>query len=162
MPTSPGPGSVEDDARGLLVCRAGARLCGLPVGEVIETMRALPVQPLAGAPPFVAGVAVVRGAATPVIDAARLLFSERDAPAPAPRLVTVRAGARVVALMVGAVLGIRKPDAGAVGELPPLLAELRGEAVAALGALDQDLLLVLRGARLVPDVVWAALPGPGG
>jgi purine-binding chemotaxis protein CheW len=155
MSTSPGVGTTEDDARGFLICRVGARLCGLPVGQVVETMRALPVHPLAGAPAFVAGVAVVRGAAMPVVDAAHLLFSAPSAATPEARFVTVAAGGRVAALQVDAVLGLRRLAKGAVAELPPLLGH-RGEAVAALGALDEDLLLVLRGARLVPDEVWAA------
>jgi purine-binding chemotaxis protein CheW len=155
MSTSPGAGTTEDDARGFLVCRVGARLCGLPLGQVVETMRALPVHPLAGAPAFVAGVAVVRGAAMPVVDAARLLFSAPSAATPDARFVTVAAGGRVVALQVDAVLGLRQLSKGAVAELPPLFGQ-RGDAVAALGALDEELLLVLRGARLVPDEVWAA------
>jgi hypothetical protein len=32
------------------VCRVARRLCALPVGAVIETLRRLPLEPIAGAP----------------------------------------------------------------------------------------------------------------
>ena len=44
-----------------LVCRVAARLCALPVRAVIEIMRPLALEPIAGAPAFVAGLAIIRG-----------------------------------------------------------------------------------------------------
>lgn len=41
-------------------------------------MRPLPVAAVAGAPDFVAGVAIIRGDAVPVVDAARLLTGEGE------------------------------------------------------------------------------------
>jgi len=45
--------------------------------------------------------------------------------------------------------------------LPPLLAHAAEDAVAAVGALDGALLLVLRAGRLVPPEAWSALATPG-
>jgi purine-binding chemotaxis protein CheW len=39
-----------------LVCRVATRICALPVGVVIETLRPLPLEPIAGAPAFVTGL----------------------------------------------------------------------------------------------------------
>ena len=85
-----------------LVSRVATRLCALPVGAVIETMRRLPVEPIAGAPAFIAGLAIVRG----------------------------------------------EPGA------------LAGDVVAAVGALDARLLIVLETARLVPPAVFELLERP--
>ena len=138
----------------VLVCRVQARLFALPLGQVVETMRPLPVDPVAGAPHFMSGLAVIRGAPVPVVDAARLLGAVDGE---ADRFVTVLAGSRCVALAVGSVLGVRALPAGSLRELPPLLQEAGAEAVAAIGLLDAELLLVLQGTRLLPEDVWGAL-----
>jgi hypothetical protein len=48
-------------------------------------------------------------------------------------------------------------DVETVGVVPPLLAPVASEAIAALGSLDTDLLAVLRTAQIVPDEVWGLL-----
>jgi purine-binding chemotaxis protein CheW len=136
-----------------LVCRMATCLCALPLDHVVETLRPLPIEMLAGAPPFVLGVSVVRGEPLPVVDLAQLLDGVA---APIARLVTLATGRGRVALAVGDVLGLRTLGAEQRRELPDLLRE-GCAGVAALGALDSELLLVLRGARLVPDSVWSAV-----
>lgn len=144
----------RDGQRLALLCRVGSRLCALPLAEVAETMRPMPVAPLAGAPGFVLGVAIIRGAAVPVVDTAALLG---DGDAQATRLVTLRVDGRQVALMVDEVLGVRAMAHESLRDLPPLLRGAPVEAVSAIGALDSELLLVLESARMVPEDVWSAL-----
>lgn len=138
-----------------LLCRVGTRVCALPLTHVYETMRPLPTSALAGTPAFVRGVAVIRGAPVPVVDAARLLGAT-DA-APARRFVTVRSGDRTVALAVDSVEGVSSLEAAELGELPPLLRDADAATVSAIGTLDAELLLVLESARVVPDSVWDKL-----
>jgi purine-binding chemotaxis protein CheW len=134
----------------VLLARARGRMCALPLACVVETMRPLPVTPLAGAPAFVRGLAVIRGEAVPVVDLAALLFG--PAVEEPTRFVTLRVGDRRVALATGEVVGVRAlPTAGA--PLPPLL-DGSTAALAALGRLDGALLLVLEGARLLEDAPW--------
>ena len=142
----------------LLICRVQGRLCGLPLEHVLETMRPLPTEGIAGAANFVRGLAVIRGAPVPVIDTARLL-GVTDAHA--DRFITVNAGERVVALAVDSVLGVRAVPALSLRELPPLLLDAAAQAVAAIGLLDAELLLVLRSACLLPDEAWGAGIAPG-
>lgn len=73
------------------------------------------------------------------------------------RFVTVRAGDRRVAVAFDSVLGVRPIPAGSLHELPLLLRDARAELISAIGALDGELLLVLRSARLVPEDVWNGL-----
>jgi purine-binding chemotaxis protein CheW len=137
----------------MLITTVGALRCVLPLSCVVETMRPLPIRPIAGAPAFVAGAAVIRGGAVPVVDVATLLGAPPSAPA---RLVVVRAGDHHVALAVDAVEGIHDgPDAFL--SLPPLLSRAGASAVTALGTLDRHLLVVLEAAQIVPDALWATL-----
>lgn len=131
----------------VLVCRVGVRRCAIPLEAVIETMRPLPIDPLVGAAEAVIGVAIIRGDATAVVDLAGL-FGQRS---PEPRrFVTVRTGARVVALAVDAVVGVSRVDRQSLRALPPLLGDARTSAIEAIGAADSELLVVLRSARVAP------------
>ncbi|HEY0713036.1 MAG TPA: chemotaxis protein CheW [Polyangia bacterium] len=141
----------------VVVCRVGRRLCGLPVSDVVETMRPLPVQPVAGAPKFVSGVSIIRGNPVPVVDAAALLADDTST-APT-RFVTLAVKGRQVALAVDEVTGVRALTSFA--ELPPLLNDAGKEAITAMGRLDADLLTLLQGTRLVPDAVWSVIEAKG-
>jgi hypothetical protein len=60
--------SVNDLNDGLwLISRVQSRLCALALESVLETMRPLPIEPLAGVPEFVRGLPVIRGTPLPVI-----------------------------------------------------------------------------------------------
>jgi purine-binding chemotaxis protein CheW len=131
-----------------LVCRTGSRLCAVPLASVIETMRALPIEPLTGGRHAVAGLSMIRGAPVPVVNVAALFGDEHSA---AARLVTLSVAGRRVALAVGDLVGIRSFAAAEAGPLPPLLRDASTEAIAAIGALDGEFVLVLQAARLVPD-----------
>lgn len=145
-------------AHRVLAVRAGARMLALPIESVVETMRPMPVEPLAGAPSFVRGLAVIRGAALPVVDVAELLGAAGGTPG---RFVTVRAGARQIALAVEAVLGLSALEPAALARLPPLLEGAAGGAFDAIGLLDAQLALVLRAARVLPDDVWRLVDARG-
>jgi purine-binding chemotaxis protein CheW len=143
-----------------LICRVHGRLCALPLRNVIETMRPLPMELVAGAPHFVRGLAVIRGEPVPVVDAARLL-GEGDAPAMPERWITLAVGSRRVALAVDGVLGTRRLPTDARHALPPLLRDVSRDLVSELGLLDESLLLVLQGGHLLSDDVWASLDSLG-
>ncbi|MEI9986942.1 MAG: chemotaxis protein CheW [Aliidongia sp.] len=92
-----GIGAPDRRAASWLVCRAGGRLCALPLDGVREAMRPLPIDTMAHAPAFVLGLSIIRGTPVPVVDAG-LLAGER--PVVPGRYVTVEVGG---------------PDAGAGG-----------------------------------------------
>lgn len=139
---------AETVAAAWLLCRAGRRLCALPLDHVVETMRPLPIERITGAPQLVLGLSVVRGSPIPVLDIGAL-FGE---PATDPRrIVTVSTGGRLVALAVEQVIGVRSIQPDALDDLPPLLKDAAGEVVSAIGRLDSDLLLFLSATRLLPE-----------
>lgn len=134
----------------LLVFRTGATLGALPVEHVVETMRPLALTPIASAPVYVAGAAVVRGEAVPVVDLARLLTGSA---APVERWISLRSGARPAILAVGEVLGVRRAGAA---HAPALVGGVATSVLDALGVLDRELLVVLAAARLVTEDAWKA------
>jgi purine-binding chemotaxis protein CheW len=130
----------------IVVC--GALACALPVRDVIETMRPLPVEPLRSAPDFVLGVTMVRGAPVPVVHLGRLL---RGDDTPPQRFISLRVAERCVVLAVDACLGVRPLQPQVFQELPPLLSAAAD--VKAVTQLDAQLCLVLDAARLLPEAV---------
>jgi purine-binding chemotaxis protein CheW len=143
-----------------LLCRQHALRIAVPLAHVIETMRPLDIDAIGGAPSFVLGVSIVRGAPTPIVDAARLLgLDESIAPT---RWIALRAGARRIALAVGAVEGVRAlDDDRAAAPVPPLLSRARADVIDAISSLDAALLVVLRASGVLTDDDAAALRARG-
>ncbi|SEM20965.1 purine-binding chemotaxis protein CheW [Stigmatella aurantiaca] len=138
-----------------LIVRARGWICALPIAEVVETMRPLPVTPVAEAPPFVRGVAIVRGRPSPVVHLATLLGGTRAGTS--QRFVSLRVGERQLVLEVEEVLGLRRLGARELGSLPPLLAVAVGGNLEVLGTLDGQLLAALNTSRLLTEAVWGRL-----
>jgi purine-binding chemotaxis protein CheW len=126
----------------------GTRLCALPLEQVNETMRPMPLEPWPGAPAGVVGVSIIRGAPVPVVDASALLGGRSTRPG---RFVTLRVDGRVVALAVDAVLGVRAIARESMSDLPPLLRDAHRDGVSSIGALDAQLVVILEAARILPD-----------
>ena len=148
----------QAQAAAWLICRAGPQLCALPTEHVIEVMRELPIKPVAGAPIYVRGMSVIRGAPVVVIDAGLLIGQHTTEIA---RLVTIQVGTRTFALAVQSVLAISTLASDEAGQLPPLLRDTANETVEAIGVLDAELLFFLRTARIVSEEVLAALTAAG-
>lgn len=148
----------EGDVVPALLFRVRTRLCALPLAHVVETMRPLPIEPLSGAPVAVKGLALIRGSPLPVVALAALLDGGEEH---SNRFVTVKTGEYQIALAVDAVLGVYRIAAASLRDLPPLLRDADHHAVAAIGTVDAELLLMLNAARLVPDGLWAALNNAG-
>jgi purine-binding chemotaxis protein CheW len=141
-----------------LLCRAGDHLCALPLAQVHEIMRPLPIEAVAGAPPYVKGICLVRGEPVPVVHVG-LLTGGRDTSF--DRLIRVKVAGRVVAFAVDAVLGVHPVSTENLEDMPPLLRHAAADTVAAIGTLDRDLLYVLDNARIVPEGVFAMLDTAG-
>jgi purine-binding chemotaxis protein CheW len=144
----------SERSHGLIVA-VGSRACAIPLAHVVETMRPLRLEPIAGMPSFVLGLSVIRGAPTPVVDLAAVLGGSH-AIAPT-RFVVLRLGERVVALAVDRVIGVRELDAMRLQEMPPLLRSASADVIEAIGMLDAQLLVALRATRILADETWNVL-----
>jgi purine-binding chemotaxis protein CheW len=155
----PGAANLDDAVQPTwLLCRAGTMLCALPIEQVIEIMRVLPLEPIAGAPDYVRGLSIIRGAPVPVVDVGLIVGGEVTR---SSRLVAVRVATRTVALAVDTVLGISQIAADVLDAMPPLLQEAAADTIAAIGARDADFIVVLRSGRLIPEDVFALLDAEG-
>jgi len=140
-----------------------ARHCAFIAADVAEVMRPLPIEPVPGVAPFVLGLSIIRGAPTPVLDAAAMLGEPRQEAAlrharGQARFVVMRVGERRVALDVDSVVGVRALAGDMLHALPPLLRQASETVVAALGTHDSQLLTVLAGgAYLLPPAVLETL-----
>src|ERR1700761_7125790 len=126
----------------------------LPLTDVRETLRPLPVAPIEAAPAFVMGMSVIRGQASVVIDGSRLLSRDGGAnfaPSAASRFIALRIPERPVALAVDATLGIREFNPAALEALPPLVGAAEHGPIEQLARLDGQLWMLLGAARLVDD-----------
>ncbi|MGC4061033.1 MAG: chemotaxis protein CheW [Aquabacterium sp.] len=131
----------------LLVCRTQARACALPIEHVGEIMRPLPVERLPGVPPYILGLALIRGVATPVVDLAGLLGQVESHIA---RFVTIKVAGRPLALAVAQVHGIVVVAHETLAALPSLMRDVGADLIESISVRDAALLLVLDGARLLP------------
>jgi purine-binding chemotaxis protein CheW len=142
----------------VLVVTGGGRSWALPLLGLRETMRALPLEPLQGAPEWLLGLSVIRGAAVPVIDLCALLGGTTGL---SRRYVTLRSGERDVALAVTEVRGVLELESEELAALPTLVESSSSGAIEAVGLTDAGLLPVLNTTRLVPSELWDRLRASG-
>lgn len=150
----PGQGS-----RCYLMVRAREWMCALPLEEVEETMRPLPISPVSSAPPFVRGVCLVRGSSAPVVNLGMLLGGERTPPG--QRFVSVRVPEGRLALEVDEVRGVRWLDDSSLEAVPSLLRATAGGQLRHMGSVDGSLLAVLGSAQLLSAELWGHFEQPG-
>jgi purine-binding chemotaxis protein CheW len=141
-----------------LVCRVRSRLCALPATQISEIMRPLPIGRLPGAPPFLLGVAVIRGAPAPVVDLAQLLDERRSKPS---YFVATGQGSRRVALTIDDVIGVRPMPHGPSNGFPSVLESAAAGFVSSVRILGQEALVVLSSGKIVPETAWDLVESPG-
>ena len=140
----------------VVLVRSGKLFCALPLESVMETLRCPPITAIAGAPGWVQGVAVIRGATVVVVDLG-IMLGVSSAEVKQARVITLRVGARVIALAVESITGVREFDRAMLSEVPPLLLQAHPEVLTAIGLLDCELMLVLDGSRIITEEELARL-----
>jgi purine-binding chemotaxis protein CheW len=139
--------SATDELISVLLVRTQSWYCALPVAEVTETCRPLQTQSVDGVPPYVRGVAVIRGESTPVLHLGALLAGGNGEPG--RRYVTVKLRGRPVALEVDEVIGVRHLSRAQIASAKPLVSGVLTERIGELGVLDGQLLAWLDTGRLL-------------
>ncbi|SDS22974.1 chemotaxis protein CheW [Actinoplanes derwentensis] len=140
-----------------LLFRAGPLYCALPLDEVVETMRPLATRPLAGPPPYVRGLTIVRGTPSPVIDVTRLLTGITGQ---IERYVAVQAGRGMIVCATGPVIGVQEVQVEPPEGPAALLTGAAKALIAGVGTIGTEPLILLRSIQAVPDEVWEAAGSP--
>ncbi len=134
----------------VLVVKTGSWLCAIPLREVRETMRRLPIRSIEGALPFVRGLAQVRGALLPVIDVRALLGEPQEhSRTCAPFFVTVQFGEQCAVIEADSIIGAQYIHLEQLEALPSLLSETIGIFVEKLGSLDKKHLAFCSAVKLL-------------
>jgi purine-binding chemotaxis protein CheW len=141
----------DQERKRLLVVEAAGLTAAIPLESAREIMRPLPIAVVAGSPPFVLGLSVIRGASVPVVDLGALLGRPAGREE-LGRFATLVVEGRSVAVAVRAVSGIVDLDPETLSGLPPLLSHAANDVVDALALHDTGLLLVLKATRLVLEI----------
>lgn len=104
---------VATGRREILAFHVGEEVYGFDIGDVAEILLPRAVTPLPRTPPFVLGVASLRGAVLPVLDLAGRLGMDRGEPGRSSRILVVRDGEEAMGLWVDRVRGVvRFADGG--------------------------------------------------
>jgi purine-binding chemotaxis protein CheW len=130
-----------------LVFSVGSQRYALPLADVVEVMRALPLTIPTRLPDGVLGTSLIRGRPTPVVDASQLLS---NVPTRGTRWILMRVGARYVALAVDDIVGTHLVTRAKLSVAPPLLGG--GGLIEAIGLLDTEFVHVLSSIRLLRDL----------
>jgi purine-binding chemotaxis protein CheW len=136
-----------------LILVAGTLRCALPLAQVREVMRVLPINQIGGLPYGVLGASIVHGAAMPVVSLPSLL-NQPDAEL--TRFVVLRSSGRGCILAVTGIDSISMLDPDNWQELPKLLDRI--EYAGQLAALDAELTFNLDVARILNAADQAILP----
>lgn len=146
-----------------LVAVSGAHRCVLPLADVIEVMRPLPVDAVAQPRPFVRGLSMIRGVAVPVVDLLALLEPGQTTRR-FGRFVSLGldgvegASGRRFALGVEEVRGVIWLAEDRFVDLDPLLRDDdETDVVASVVRADAGLHRVLRAARMVSSEMWSVM-----
>ena len=110
-------------------------------------MRPLPIEAFPKAPAFVAGMAIIRGEPTVVVDMRGLLGEPAAA---SGRFVTVKIENRIVALAFDAVLGVHRLNRTHAIDLPPLLKSVADNTISQVTTRDTALLMFFESSRIFP------------
>jgi purine-binding chemotaxis protein CheW len=142
-----------------VVCFAlGQSRCALDILSVREVIHAGPPAPLPRAAPGVEGVIALRGALLPVVDLRKRLGVAAPPPGAAATYVIGELAGERVALIVDAVLDVRRWSADALAPPPPLA--LAGAASCVTGVFQDPaagaMVLLLDLARLLDPAELAA------
>ena len=144
-------------SRCFLVVRAQEWMCALPLEEVEETMRPLPVAPVSAVPGFVRGVSLVRGLPAPVVSLSVLLGGAPSQDGPGHRFISLRAAEGRLALEVDEVRGLRWLEEDSLEAVPPLLRATANGHLQNVSSFDGRLLAVLGSSHLLPEDLWKRL-----
>lgn len=136
----------------VLSLRSSTTICAIPIKDISEVMRPLPLNVIPDSPIFLLGISVIRGHSIPIVDFGTLVGLNKSKPP--EKYVVLKVESRKVALAVENVMGIKKLSRGFMDQLPPLFQNVHPDIITQIGILDEEFLIVIRASKLIPIEVW--------
>jgi purine-binding chemotaxis protein CheW len=112
-------GAPADPVVELCAFRVGEDEYALDLRRIREVLTPVPVRPVPRAPEVLEGVVDVRGEVIPVVDARRRFGLPAAPGGPRSRILLVKLGDRVLAVLVDAVLEVMRVPRSAIRAAPP-------------------------------------------
>lgn len=116
---------------------------GVPIAQVREINRLVPITAIPKAPPSVLGVINLRGNVTPVMSLRDRFGFPRSENSEATRIVVSEVGTETVGFVVDAVTEVLRLDEGMIEPAPESAAEVDAEFIKGIGKMDDRLIIVL-------------------
>ncbi|GAB4255464.1 chemotaxis protein CheW [Deferrisoma sp.] len=142
-----GPEARPADRLEFLEVESAGERYGFPVGAVAEILRPRTVTPVPRTPPWVLGIASLRGSMLPVVDLSARIGIEPGGEAPGERIVVLRDGDEAMGFRVDRVVGVVRFDPAEVRQMeddPFLTGMARDREGRTLGILSPEGLCAFR------------------
>jgi len=133
----------------LVVFKIGKEEFGVPIGEVKEIVRLIPVTPVPRAPDFVEGVVNLRGQILAIIDLAKKLKLTPSPRSDKNRIVVIEFEDNIIGMIVDEVLEVLRLASDNIDNTPELIStEIHEEYLKGIGKLGDRLLILIDLARV--------------
>lgn len=149
----------EEGRLQLVLFRVAETAMAVPVAQVEYVERLGALMPVPGAPPFLRGVASLRGQVVPIVDLAERLGLGHHPLGPRARVLVVREEGQVVGMAVDDVLRVLYVPEDTVHPPPPVVARVSARFLAGVAHLQGDVVLVLNLQRVLTPEEAEAVRG---
>ncbi|MGE5552717.1 MAG: chemotaxis protein CheW [Betaproteobacteria bacterium] len=127
----------------LVVFRLANEDFGVPIGQVKEINRLVPITSIPKAPPAVLGVINLRGRIIPVFSLRQRLGFDRGETDDATRIVVAEVGSETIGFVVDAVTEVLRLEDTAIEPAPEGSGEIDSTFIRGIGKVDGRLIIVL-------------------
>lgn len=127
----------------LVIFRLGGEDFGVPISQVREINRLVPITAIPKAPPSVLGVINLRGKVIPVISLRERFGFDKESADDATRIVVSEVGGQIVGFVVDAVTEVLRLDDASIEPAPESAAGVDSHFIRGIGKLSDRLVIVL-------------------
>ena len=133
----------------LVIFKIGKEEFGVPISEVREIVRLIPITPVPRAPDFVEGVVNLRGQILAIIDLAKRLKLTPSPRSDKSRIIVVELEGNIIGMIVDEVVEVLRLSSENIDKAPELITtEIHEEYLKGVGKLGERLLILIDLARV--------------
>ena len=133
----------------LVIFKIGKEEFGVPISEVREIVRLIPITPVPRAPDFVEGVVNLRGQILAIIDLAKRLNLAPSPRSDKSRIIVVEFEGNIIGMIVDEVMEVLRLSSDNIDKAPELITtEIHEEYLKGVGKFGERLLILIDLARV--------------